>query len=98
MYECIEMGIYSNGYVYGVSFILDDTDVFTETSDTKLTLVQIHRVKAFYTTLTADEKDRIVIRFYTSCTSTYDPSQHSQGMYWWPTNKVELEKLFAMPV
>lgn len=92
------MGVYSDGYVYGVSFILNNTDVFTETSDTKLILVQLQRLKEFYNTLTADEKDRVIIRFYMSCTSTYESSQQAQGMYWWPANKNELEKLFAMPV
>jgi hypothetical protein len=92
------MGVYSDRYVYGVSFILNNTDVFTETSDTKLILVQLQRVKEFYNTLTADEKDRVIIRFYMLCTSTYESSQQAQCMYWWPANKNELKKLFAMPV
>ena len=92
------MGIYSDGHVYGVSLSLHGTTIFEKTYDTKLTYAQVQNVKDFYETLNADEKDKIVIRFYMSCVSTYEPFQTGQGMCWWPTYKAELEQLFATAV
>ncbi len=101
LYERRDMGIYSDGYVYGVSLSLHGTTIFEKTYDAKLTYAQVQNVKGFYETLNADEKDKVVIRFYMSCLSTYEPSQPSQGMCWWPTNKDEHDehdKLFATAV
>jgi hypothetical protein len=92
------MGIYSDGYVYGVSLSLDGTTIFEKTNDTKLTFAQVQNVKGFYETLNVDEKHKIVIRFYMSCVSTYEPSQPGQTMCWWPANKDMLEQLIAAVV
>ena len=64
----------------------------------KLTYAQVQDIKEFYNTLNVDKKNMVVIRFYMSCVSTYEPSQPGQGMCWWPANKDELEKLFASAV
>ena len=88
------MGIYSDGYIYGVSLSLHGSTIFEKTYDTKLTYAQVQDVREFYDTLNADKKDMVLIRFYMSCVSTHEPSQIGHGMCWWPANKDELEKLF----
>jgi hypothetical protein len=92
------MGIYSDGQVYGVSLSFHDTIVFEEMYATKLTIIQVQKIKDFYNTLTNEQKDSVIIRFYTLCTSTCELSQRGQDMYWWPANKDILEKLFATVV
>lgn len=92
------MGIYSNGHIYGVSFILDGSTIFEKIYDTKLAYNQVQSVKEFYDKLNTDKKDMVVIRFYMSCVSTYEPSQPGECMCWWPVHKDELEKLFETMV
>lgn len=92
------MGIYNDGNIYGVSWILrndedkEEDEKYEKKQDTKLTKENIAEIKAEYDKLTESEKNRIVIiRFYTCCSDTYGPDSY---MCWWTGNKERLNELF----
>lgn len=90
------MGIYSDGNVYGVCW-----NIYNESGDfitrfekiylTKMTIENIQEIKQSYDILTDNEKNSIIIRFYTNCTDTYGSGTY---MSWFPGNKDSLEELF----
>jgi hypothetical protein len=88
------MGIYSDGKIYGVSLILDDRTIFELTSTEILNLDEIHMVKENYYELTNKQKNNTIIRFYMSCSSTYNSNTDS-FMTWFPGSQDVLERLFA---
>ena len=85
------MGIYSDGKIYGVSLILDGKILFEKTFLVVMDGFVIEIVKDIYNGLTDDEKNDLDIRFYTSCSSTYD-TDNNIFMLWIPSNKNTLEK------
>ena len=85
------MGIYSDGKIYGVSLILDGKILFEKTFLVVMDGFVIEIVKDIYNGLTDDEKNDLNIRFYTSCSSTYD-TDNNIFMLWIPSNKNTLEK------
>ena len=92
------MGIYNDGNVYGVGWRLYDGETelvrhFEKTYPEKMTLEQIQEVKEQYDLLTYIEQNNITIRFFTSCSSTYDAGSPPY-MSWWPGDKLQLTKLF----
>jgi len=86
------MGIYSDGKIYGVSLILEDRTIFELTSTEILNLDEIHAIKEKYDELTNEQKNNTIIRFYTSCSSTYDNNTDS-FMCWFPGSQDALERL-----
>ena len=85
------MGIYSDGKIYGISLILDGKILFEKTFLVVMDGFVIEIVKDIYNGLTDDEKNDLNIRFYTSCSSTYD-TDNNIFMLWIPSNKNTLEK------
>jgi hypothetical protein len=85
------MGIYSDGKIYGVSLILNGKIIFEKTFEVVMDGFAIEIVKKEYNRLTNDEKNDLSIRFYTSCSSTYDTNNNIFTM-WIPSNKNTLEK------
>jgi len=92
------MGIYSDGNIYGINISLEVdsffTDLYNKIYPTKMNSEQIQEAKAVYNKLTISEKNKLTIRFYTSCSSTYDESS-APFMSWFPGTIGELEKLFS---
>lgn len=92
------MGIYSDGNIYGIAISLQVdsffTELFNKTYPTAMTCDQIQEAKAIYDKLTEGEKDSLNIRFYTSCSSTYDLAS-APFMSWFPGDLTSLEKLFS---
>jgi len=86
------MGVYSNGSIYGVSFVRNYEVLFERTWLEAATPSQIQEVKAFYNGLTAGAD----IRFYTSCSTTYDIGETAPFMTWWPGDRATLEKWLAV--
>ena len=88
------MGIYSNGDVYGISFFLNNTIIFERKYDEKLLLNQILEIKEFYEKLSFENKNELLISFYTSCSSTYSITETESFMSWMPGDTKLLQKLF----
>ena len=94
------MGIYPDGNIYGVSWIIYDR-LFDEKSKferiysvkTKMTTEQIQEIKEEYEKLSEDERRTAKYRVYTSVSDTYgNPESY---MMWWTANKRTLEELFS---
>ena len=88
------MGIYSNGDVYGVSLFLNNTIIFERKYDEKLHSNQILEIKEFYEKLSLEDKNKLLISFYTSCSSSYNVTETESFMSWLPSDRKELQKLF----
>ena len=88
------MGIYSNGDVYAVSLFLNNTIIFERKYDEKLIFNQILEIKEFYEKLSLEDKNKLSISFYTSCSSTYNVIETELFMSWLPGDRKELQKLF----
>lgn len=92
------MGIYSDGNIYGIAISLQVDSFFTELFNkiypAVMTCEQIQEAKAIYDKLNEGEKSSLNIRFYTSCSSTYDLAS-AAFMSWFPGDLVTLEKLFS---
>lgn len=94
------MGIYSDGNVYGVSWIMNDENdnsilFFNVEYETKMTQNQIDDVKKEYEKLTEYEKNNIRINFYTKCMTSYEFSNKTKAcIIPWNGNRVMLEELF----
>ena len=91
------MGIYNDGIIYGVSWIIyDETDEivnqFEKHYDTKITIEQLAEIKIEYDKLSELQKTIMCVRFYTCCTDTYGPESY---MHWWTADIERLEELFA---
>ena len=90
------MGIYSNGKVYGVGWIrYNDSDeitiCFEKIFEDKMSILQIQEVKMAYDLIPEDQRNNMSIRFYTSCSSTYDDGTF---MTWFPGNTYSLKEFF----
>ena len=94
------MGIYSDGKVYGVKWVLynednkDDYEIlftFEKTFTTPLNLHQIQEIEMEFQKLSEDEQKNLTISFYTCCTSTYDSGTY---MTWFPGSVAAIVKLF----
>jgi len=92
------MGIYSDGNIYGIAISLQVdtfyTELFNKIYPTKMTYEQIQEAQILYNKLTEGEKNSLHIRFYTSCSSTYDEGT-VPFMSWFPGDIATLEKLFS---
>jgi len=82
------MGLYSDGGIYGISFILDDEILFEETYTAHITLPQLQKVRECYTRYTDPQKERLIIHFYTPRSS-----KSPQFMSWMLGSKAALETL-----
>ena len=89
------MGIYFDGGVYGVSFILDEDILFEEKYAAQIAPPQIRKVKECYDKLSAQQKNRLIIHFYTLCSSTYSSSKSEPFMSWMLGSKEGLEQLLS---
>lgn len=94
------MGIFNNGNIYGVAWcVYDSKDVLIRRVEhvfpNKLSFEQIESIREDYTRLTPLEKLFAKIKFYTKCTSTYDP-RAGEFMLWIPTTIQRLEQLFLI--
>lgn len=93
------MGIYSDGNIYGISIDLkNDTNNFSELFNKIyseiMTAEQIQEAKLVYLSINEADKLNLSVRFYTSCTTTYDVYS-TPFMSWFPSDVVTLEKLFS---
>jgi hypothetical protein len=92
------MGIYSDGNIYGIAISLQVGSYFSELFNkiypAVMTCEQIQEAKTMYDKLTEGEKSSLNIRFYTSCSSTYDLAS-APFMSWFPGDLISLEKLFT---
>lgn len=93
------MGIYSNGIIYGVYWRISDDEndelkTFTRKYYVKLDASKIQEIKEEYDKLDSNERNNICIRFYTKCSTTYDPPDSSDSFMWWPGSTQQLEELF----
>jgi uncharacterized protein (DUF2344 family) len=94
------MGISNDGNIYGIAWcIYDAKDNFIRRVEhvfpNKLSFEQIEEIKAEYNKLTPVERVFAKIKFYTKCTSTYDP-QAGEFMLWIPAPIKRLEQLFLI--
>ena len=94
------MGIYNNGYIYGVCWcIYDSQDNLIRRNEyvypNKLSFENIEEIKSEYNKLTPLERLFAKIKLYTKCTSTYDPNA-GEFMLWIPTTIQQLEQLFLI--
>jgi hypothetical protein len=94
------MGINNDGNVYGVCWCIYDSEdnlirrvehVFPN----KLSFEQIEEIKTEYNKLTPLERLFAKIKFYTKCTSNYDPHA-GEFMLWIPTTINHLKKMFLI--
>jgi hypothetical protein len=88
------MGIYSSGSIFGISiYALNDEDyniLFEEKYDEIMSHEQIREAYLFYTEL--NDKNNLLFKVYTECTSTLDLAKHD-FMMWYPISlKQFLEK------
>jgi hypothetical protein len=88
------MGIYSDGKVYGISFMLNKEEeaVYEVKSDLPLTPQQIKDIKDYYETV---KQKYVSIRYYAQCSSTYGPQD---TFYTWFPLTVSLESLLPQEV
>ena len=63
------MGIYSDGKVYGILFMLEEAE-YEVKSDLPVTPKQIKDIKDYYNTV---KERNVIIRYYALCSSTYGP-------------------------
>ena len=89
------MGIYSDGNIYGIMFSLNDNVLFERRHEEKLNRQHIQEVKDYYGSLSDEVKNKMIILFYTYCSSSYDMIETSKFMSWFPGNKETLEKLIS---
>lgn len=91
------MGIYSDGKVYGVQWILyneDDYKVlynYEKTYTTPLDLQQIQEIETEFKKLPEKDLKNLRISFYTCCTSTYGDGSF---MTWFPGSVTAIVQLF----
>ena len=90
------MGIYSDRKVYGISFKLDDEILFEKIYTDEMKCIEPQEVKDAYDNLSYEQMRTINIRFYTSCSSTYNTSENNTFMLWVPANTRILENLFRL--
>lgn len=90
------MGIYSSGDVYGISFFFNNTIIFERKYDEKILLNQILEIKEFYEKLSFEDKNDLLISFYTSCSSSYNITGSESFMSWMPGDTKLLQKLFDL--
>ena len=88
------MGIYPDGNIYGVSFILDGNIIFKKKYETIMDSIQLNEIKDYYDILTFEEQNKLSIHFYSKCVSTYNTNDSSSFITSFPGNKALLEKLF----
>ena len=101
MNHIISMGIYTDGKVYGVSvYVIQDNGeivvLFEYKYTIKMTTEQIAEIKkTYYDDLSVEERSIVRIKFYTSCTCTYDTScANTTYTDWVPGNTDMLLALF----
>ena len=93
------MGIYSDGNIYGISIDLKNdknnfSELFNKIYSEIMTAEQIQEAKLVYLSINEADKLNLSVRFYTSCTTTYDVYS-TPFMSWFPSDVVTLEKLFS---
>jgi hypothetical protein len=81
------MGIYTNGIIYGIQIYKVDDDynihtIFTQKYETIMSDEQLREAYSFYTEL--DDKNKLLFRIYTECSSTLDKYNRDNYMAWHP--------------
>jgi len=87
------MGIYSDGKVYGVQLYVDEVKIFEDYSE--INEIQFQAVKRRYDGLTLEEKEKLHILFYMSCSTTYSIPSDSMKQ-WIPVNVPTFEKMLPV--
>lgn len=80
------MGVYSDGNIYGVSFMLDGETIFQKVFKEPMDSLQKQGVHAAYNALKQEQREKIHIYFYASCASTYVLDPPDSFMAWFPTD------------
>jgi hypothetical protein len=78
------MGVYSDGNIYGVSFMIDGETIFQKVFNESMDSAQKQEVRAAYNALKEEQREKIHIYFYASCGSTYDLDPPDSFMAWFP--------------
>jgi len=91
------MGIYSDGNIYGLSISVQSDneliEVFNKTYSEKMSFEHFRLAKIVYDKIKEDDKKKLDIRFYTSCSSTYEMN-NLEFMHWFPGTLASLEEYF----
>jgi hypothetical protein len=91
------MGIYTNGTVFGITMynFADGDDLsntlFEEKYEEIMSHEQMREAYLYYTTLSEINKNGILFKIYTECTSTHDIVD-KQFMMWYPISLNEFLK------
>jgi hypothetical protein len=80
------MGVYSEGKIYGVSFMLDGETIFQKVFKECMNSEDKQEVDEAYNALTSEQREKIHVYVYASCASTYVLEPPDSFMAWFPTN------------
>jgi len=78
------MGVYSDGNIYGVSFMLDGETIFQKVFKGGMGSLEKYEVDAAYKALTSEQREKIHVYVYASCASTYVLEPPDSFMAWFP--------------
>lgn len=87
------MGIYSNGQIYGVLLVLNEDILYDKKYEGKINIYQLQELKEIYNKINDEDKEKLIIRFYTLTTSTYEYNNITPFLSLFPGNKELLKKL-----
>ena len=88
------MGIYSDGAVYGIIYVLDTKKLFEATYDLPISTTQLQEAKSVYDSISDANKAKMTIYFYISFSTTYDSSERGPSNTWILQKRRILEELF----
>ena len=80
------MSIYSNGHVYGISIELNNNIIFERKYNERINNDEIDEIKEYYNKLTNEEKNNIIPRIYTLC-SSIESKENIPYMCWYTYDK-----------
>lgn len=66
------MGIYSDGQIYGVLLAINEDILYDKKYEEKINIYQLQELKEIYNKINDEDKETLIIRFYTLITSTYE--------------------------
>jgi hypothetical protein len=81
------MGIYGNGSIFGIQMYNFNDDyvsnvLFEEKYEQEMSYIQMREAYLFYNNL--NDKNKIVIKIYTECSSTLSYNRDNKFMMWEP--------------
>jgi hypothetical protein len=85
------MGIYSDGKVYGISFMLEEAE-YEVKSDEPLTPKQIKDIKDYYNTV-KEKINKYIIRYYALCSSSFTYGPQDTFYTWLPCTASLIDSL-----